>query len=178
MRIRIRLIFFIGFLILISISSLSARMCLASDGNEKANEKVTKIDIDYNKEDKDVGLKRMEILDKVLSPEILEKKRSLIHSIEQDYNGKISELLQRITTPISRNTVITHVDVNFFHTEFESEIQVSQNVSVSIVLDYNGFENWLLDKKSKEDAISQIKGVIHNTFKIPSENISILVTSN
>lgn len=134
----------------------------------------TKIDIDYNREDKDVGLKRMEILDKLLSPELLEKKRALVHSIESDYNNKISTLLQRLTTPISRNTVITHIDINFFDHGFDSQVHATQKVSVSVILDRNGITNWVSENKSEHDAIEEIKRVIYSTFNIPMENISII----
>ncbi len=124
-----------------------------------------------------MGLKRMEIIDKVLSPELIEKKRSLVHAVEQDYDVKISRLLQRLTTPIGRNTVITHLDVNFFDPDFESQVYVSQKASVSIVLGRDGFDKWAAGT-SEQEALNQIKRMIHNTFKIPDESISIVVAPN
>jgi hypothetical protein len=136
------------------------------------------MDIGINQEDRDVGLKRMEIIDKVLSPELIEKKRSLVHAIEQDYDVKISRLLQRLTTPIGKNIVITHLDVNFFDPDFESQVHASQKASVSIVLGRDGFDKWAAAGTSEKEALNQIKRMIHSTFKIPDENISIVVAPN
>jgi hypothetical protein len=134
----------------------------------------TKIEIDYNKEDREVGLKRMDIIHKALSPELLEKKKTLIKSIEQDYDSKITTLLQRFTSPINRNTVITHVEINFFDPEFESQVCAIQKTSVLVIVDRNGFDIWAQDKSAEQDALKQIKEVINTTFKIPVENISVI----
>ncbi|MGA1842192.1 MAG: hypothetical protein ACMUIU_16345 [bacterium] len=146
------------------------------DQIEKKEQKID-MDIGINQEDRDVGLKRMEIIDKALSPELVERKRSLVHSIEQDYDTKISKLLQRLTTPIGENTVITHIDVNFFDTDFESQIYASQKASVSIILGRDGFDKWAAGS-SEQEALNKIKEMIHSTFKIPDENISIMVAPN
>ena len=155
-----------------------ARQALAADDAASPKEQRIEMDIGFNQEDRDVGLKRMEIIDKALSPELLEKKRALVHSIEQDYEAKISRLLQRLTTPIGTNTVIAHLDVNFFDTEFESQVRASQNASVSVILGRDGFDKWANNMSSQEDALSQIKQMIHATFKIPAESISIAVAPN
>jgi len=42
---------------------------------------------------------------------------------------------------------------------------------------YNG-DKWANGKNSEEDALSQIKQMIHATFKIPAESISIAVAPN
>jgi hypothetical protein len=155
----------------------ASRIFAADPQSNTKNQKID-VDIGINKEDRDVGLKRMEIIEKALSPELIERKRLLVHTVEQDYDVKISRLLQRLTTPIGHNTVITHLDVNFFDTDFESQIYISQKVSVSVILGRDGFEKWTAGKTSEEEAINQIKLMIHNTFKIPDNNISIAVAPN
>ena len=150
----------------------------AADEQTTPKDQNIKIDIDYNKEDRDVGLKRMEILDKALSPELLERKRALVHSIEQDYNFKVSTLLKRLTPTIARNTVVTHVEINFFDPGFESQVHATQKTSISIILDRNGLEKWASSENPEREAIKQIKQLIHSTFKMPEENISILIAPN
>ena len=151
---------------------------LAVDDKPTPKDQNIKIDIDYNKEDRDVGLKRMEILDKALSPELLERKRALVNSIEQDYNFKVSTLLKRLTPTIARNTVVTHVEINFFDPGFESQVHATQKTSISIILDRNGLEKWASSENPEREAIKQIKQLIHSTFKMPEENISILIAPN
>jgi len=138
-------------------------------------EKKIEMDIGINKEDRDVGLKRMEILDKALSPELIEKKRAMVRSVEQDYDGKIARLLERLTTAIGRNTVVTHLDVNFFAPDFESEVNASRTASVSIILGRDGFDKWAAGFSTEEEAVEQIRGMINTTFKIPQENISLII---
>lgn len=153
-------------------------LLFAADEQAAPKDQNIKVDIDYNKEDRDVGLKRMEILDKALSPELLAKKRAVVQSIERDYNNKVSALLERLTPQIASNTVVTHVEINFFDPEFESQIHATQKTSISIILDRNGLEKWALSENPEQDAIRQIKQLIHNTFKMPEENISILIAPN
>ena len=155
-----------------------APLLFAADEQPTPKDQNIKIDIDYNKEDRDVGLRRMEILDKALSPELLARKRAVVQSIEQDYNNKVSSLLERLTPKIASNTVVTHVEINFFDPEFESQIHATQKTSISIILDRNGLEKWAFSENPEQNAIRQIKQLIHNTFKIPEENISILIAPN
>lgn len=152
-------------------------LCLATDKKKADNKKVT-VDIGVNKEDKEVGLKRMDLLDKALSPELLKKKRALVKSVENDYNTKINKLLQPLTTSIGKNTIITHVDVNFFDPDFEQQVRASQRVSVSIIMGRAGFENWASRGKPEQETLDQLKGIIQTTFKIPKENISIIIAPN
>ncbi|MGA1864611.1 MAG: hypothetical protein ACMUHX_06070 [bacterium] len=175
MKIKIGLLFALAFFIIVSMSCPG----IANAKEDQIEKKEQKIDMDIgiNQEDRDVGLKRMEIIDKALSPELVERKRSLVHSIEQDYDTKISKLLQRLTTPIGQNTVITHIDVNFFDTEFESQVYASQKASVSIILGRDGFNKWA-ENTPEQEALKLIKQMISRTFKIPDENISILVAPN
>jgi len=153
-------------------------LLLAANEQTPPKDQNIKVDIDYNKEDRDVGLKRMEILDKALSPDLLARKRAVVQDIEQDYNIKVSALLERLTPQIASNTVVTHVEINFFDPEFESQIHATQKTSISIILDRNGLEKWLSSENPEQDAIRQIKQLIHNTFKMPEENISILIAPN
>lgn len=175
MKIKTSFLYILAFLIIANVSCF--RLALAKE--DKIDKKEQKIDMDIgiNQEDRDVGLKRMEIIDKALSPELIERKRALVHSIEQDYNAKISRLLQRLTTQIGKNTVITHLDVNFFDPDFESQVHANQKASVSIVLGRDGFDKWAAGT-SEQEALNQIKFMIHSTFKIRDENISIVVAPN
>jgi hypothetical protein len=129
-------------------------------------------------EHRDVGLKRMEILEKSLSPELLTKKRAFVRSREQEYNEKIGILLQRLTTPIGRNTVITHIDVDFFALDFEPRIQATENVTVTVLLDEDGLAKWASGRGSQEEAVEDMQALIHGAFKIPLEQIKIVVTPN
>ncbi|MGA1874372.1 MAG: hypothetical protein ACMUIA_02060 [bacterium] len=153
-------------------------LCLAGDREVASEDKNIKIDVNYDydgTEDRDVGLKRMEILEKMLSPELLERKRSLVRSIEQDYDKKIYTILTRLMTPVAKNTVVTHIEVNFFDPEFESQIHATQKTSVSIILDSDAINNRVSSEKiAKENIINQIRDLIHTTFKIHEENISIV----
>jgi len=176
MKAKIAFVFTLAFFITANMTY--SHIAFAKEDQIEKKEQKIDMDIGINQEDRDVGLKRMEIIDKALSPELIEKKRSMVHAIEQDYDVKISRLLQRITTPIGKNTVITHLDVNFFDTDFESQVHASQKASVSIVLGRDGFDKWAAGNTSEQEALKQIKLMIHNTFKIPNENISILVAPN
>ena len=141
------------------------------------DKKKIDVDIGINREDKDVGLKRMELIDKVLSRELIERKRQLVQDVEKDYNKKIIRILDSIIPPIFDNKVITHIDVNFFDPDFESQIKASQKVGVSIILKRDGFNTWVEQNSSKEDALDKMKQIIGNTLKIPNENISVLVVN-
>ncbi len=147
----------------------------STDKKSEVRDQNIKVDIDYDKEDRDVGIKRMELLDKLLSPELLEKKRRLIQSIERDYNAKISLLLKRLTPAIANNTVITHIEVNFFDPDFESSVHATQKTSVAVILDRTGRDNWIAGAEKGQDFIQEIKKMIHNTFKISPENIFIVI---
>ena len=136
-------------------------------------EKKVEMEIGINREQRDVGLKRMELLDKMLSSELLEKKRNHVHKVEQDYNKKIMELINSIIAPVAQNKVITHIDVNFFSPEFETEVYASKKTSVSIILRYGALKRWSMQHNSEKEALDKLKELIQTTFKIPPENISI-----
>ena len=142
-----------------------------------SDKKKVEVDIDINKEDKDVGLKRMELIDKVLSRDLIERKRRLVQDVEKDYNKKLIAIVDSIIPPIFDNKVITHIDVNFFDPDFESQIRASQKVSVSLILKRDGFNTWAKQNVSEHDAIDKMKQIIGNTFKIPDENISVLIVN-
>lgn len=126
-------------------------------------------------EDREVGLKRMELIDKLLSKDLIDRKRTLVKEVEADYNKKISKLIQGMMQPITKHTVITHIDVNFFATDFESEVHANQKVSVSVLLKKGGFADWREQFASDKQALNAIKQVISTTFSIPAEKISILL---
>lgn len=150
----------------------------AGDSTDNIQHKKISIDIGPSKEEKEVGLKRMELLDKSLSPELLQKKRLLVQSVEKDYTRKIEQLLQPLTSSIGKNTIVTHVDINFLDPDFRSQIQASQRVSVSIIMGRAGFENWAMQDKTEQEVLAQLKNMIHATFKISKDNISIIVAPN
>lgn len=138
-------------------------------------EKKVEMEIGINREPRDVGMKRMELLDKMLSSELLEKKREHVHKVEQDYNNKIMEVINGIMPPVAQNKVLTHIDVNFFSPEFETEVYASKKTSVSIILRYGALKRWALQNSSEQEALDKLKELVHTTFKIPPENISITV---
>ncbi len=129
-------------------------------------------------EDRDVGLKRMEILEKVLSPDLLQSKRDFVRSREQEYNEKIGVLLQRLTTGIGRNTVITHVDVDYFAVDFEPSVQAEENITVTILLDEDGLAKWSAGRGSREAALEEMQTLIHGAFRIPVDQIQLVVAPN
>ncbi len=141
------------------------------------SQKKVEVDIGINREHRDVGLKRLELLDKTLSRDLIERKRELVHDIEKDYNKKIIMLIDSIIPPIFDNKVITHIDVNFFDPDFESQIRASQKISVSLILKRDGLDTWAEQNSSKEEALSTIKQIISSTFKISDENISVLLVN-
>lgn len=141
------------------------------------NSKKVEMDIGINKEDKDVGLKRMELIDRMLSRELIERKRKLVQDIEKDYNQKITMILNSIIPAIFDNKAITHIDVNFFDPDFESQIRSSQKIAVSIILKRDGFNSWAEQNSSQNNALDILKQTISNTFKVPEENISVLLVN-
>jgi len=145
-------------------------------GNSPPGE--TKMTVELRGEDRDVGLKRMEILEKALSPELLERKRAFVRSQEQDYNVKIGLLLQRLTTNIGKNTVITHIDVDYFVVDFEHDVQAVEKVTVTILLDEDGLAKWASGKPSQEAAVQDMAALIHGSFGIPREQIKIVTVPN
>jgi len=147
----------------------------ASSFGENTTDKKVEMEIGINREHRDVGLKRMELLDRMLSSELMEKKRNLVREVEQDYNGKITELINSILPPVAQNKVLTHIDVNFFSPEFETEVYSSQKIGVSLILRYGAFRKWASQYNSEQAATNELKGLIHTTFKIPTENIAVTV---
>jgi len=151
-----------------------------STAEESTERRVTETHttLELTGEHRDVGLKRMEILEKSLSPELLAKKRAFVRSREQEYNEKIGVLLQRLTTRIGRNTVITHIDVDYFALDFEPVVQAAENITVTVLLDEDGLAKWAAGKGSEEAAVEEMQALIHGAFKIPLEQINIVVTPN
>jgi len=143
-----------------------------------AESETRRLSIDVQSEDRDVGLKRMEILEKSLSPELIQRKRELARSLEEDYNRKIGELVQRLTTSIGRNTVITNVNIRFFDPGYEKEIQTESDVSVTVLLDPDGLSKWSRGKASEAAAIEEMRTLIHRAFQIPQDRITLLVAPN
>ncbi len=137
-----------------------------------------RLTIDLQSEDREVGLKRMEILEKSLSPEIIQRKRELARSLEEEYNRKIGELVQRLTTSIGRNTVITNVNIRFFDPGFEKEIQGVTDLSVTVLLDQDGLSKWSRGKASEAAALEEMRTLIHRAFQIPEDRITLLVAPN
>ena len=142
----------------------------------KIEEKVD-MDIRVNQEHRDVGLKRMELIDKSLSRELIERKRAIVRQIESDYNRKVSELINSIIPEMFKSKVLTNIDVNFFAPDFETQVYASQQTSVSIILKRAGFDHWAAQNSSEPEAMHTLKQLVNTTFKIPEENISILVVN-
>ncbi|WP_156493235.1 hypothetical protein [Oleiphilus sp. HI0125] len=143
-------------------------------GNVTKHKKI-EVDLNVNKEDPDTSLKRMEIIEKALSSDLIQKKRSLVKTIENDYNQKIIELLNATVSPLTKHRVITHIEVNFFSPEFETEVRASSKVAVSIILKKATFGNWQNQNGSKETAIEVLKQIISQTFNIQEDRITIVV---
>lgn len=163
------ILFFIG----------SAGIGFSESPNEDAKSTYKRVDmnIGVNKEDRDVGLKRMELIDKALSQDLIDRKRKLVRTMEDDFNRKVKEVINSIIPTLFDTKVFTHIDVNFFAPDFESEITSSQKVSVSIIMKREGFETWASQNPSEQEALNTIKQLIGNTFKIPGENVSVLVVN-
>ena len=149
-------------------------LCFAE--SESTYKKVD-MNIDVNKEDRDVGLKRMELIDKALSRDLIERKRALIKRVEDDYNSKIMEIINSIIPPMFENKVLSHVDINFFEPDFETQVKASQKVGVSIILKRDGFDIWSKQNTSEAAAKQTLIQLIGNTLKIPEQNISLLVVN-
>ncbi|MEW6600630.1 MAG: hypothetical protein AB1499_06645 [Nitrospirota bacterium] len=156
---------------------ISAFLGYPGAGSAETQESYKKVDIDINKEDRDVGLKRLELIDKVLTQDMMNRKRSMVHDIESDYDEKTKKMIDSIIAPIFENKVFTHIDVNFFSPDFESEVKASQKVSVSIILKRDGFNTWAAQNPTEQEALTAMKQLIGNTFRIPAENISILIVN-
>lgn len=142
--------------------------CHASNtGSEK-----TDINIGINQEDKDVGLKRMEIIDKILSQDMLKRKMDMVHAVEADYNEKAEAIINSIIPPVFNNKVFTHIDVNFFSPEFESQVNANQKVYLSFIVKKSGFERWAKGYFSSQEALNSMKRLLSDALKIPLSNIS------
>jgi hypothetical protein len=162
---------------MIFLSSAGIVSSQSHDKETKDTYKRVDMNIDVNKEDRDVGLKRMELIDKSLSRDLIDRKRKLVRTVEEDYNRKVTDLINSIIPTLFDTKVFTHIDVNFFAPDFESEVHTSQKVSVSIIMKREGFDTWAKQNPSEQAALDTIKQVIGNTFKIPSDNISVLVVN-
>lgn len=146
-------------------------ICHAANSGSKKSE----VSIDINKEDKEVGLRRMEIIDKVLSQDMVNRKMDIVHKIESDYNQKALEIINSIIPPVFGNKVFTHIDVNFFSPEFEAQVSASQKIFLSFVLKQDGFERWAKRYPSSQEALNSLKKLLSDTLRIPEKNISGLV---
>ena len=141
---------------------------------EKSENRNYKISVDVNKEDAEVGKRRIELLDKVLSPELIERRREIVRHFEGDYNGKISSFLQGITSANSQNTVITHVDIKFFDPGFKEQVDVEKDVSVTAILGRGGFDLWRKDLPEAQ-ALDKLRQLISTSFSIPASHVILTV---
>ncbi len=142
------------------------------DACQAAETESKNITIDINKEDKEVGLRRMEILDKMLSQDMLDRKMYIVHKIEDDYNEKARNIINSIIPAVFDNKVFTHIDVNFFSPEFEKEVNASQRVTLSFIIKKKGFDRWAKRYPSSEEALGSMKMLLSDALKIPPANIS------
>lgn len=133
------------------------------------------LDIRIDGESKEVGLKRLEIIDKYLSNELLAQKKALVAEIESDYNKKITDVLKAVISPVIVPKVTTHVDVNFFSLQFDSEVKSEKNISVLTIINKSVFANWESKNNGRENAIAALKEIIATTFNIPNNKITIVV---
>jgi len=133
------------------------------------------LNIDVNKEDREVGLKRMELIDKSLSRDLMERKREMVKRLESDYDKKIGDLVNSLIPPLFKNKVMTHIDVNYFSSDFDTQVHASQKVSVALIIKRDGFNTWIEQNSSRETAEQVLRQVIRRTFKIDEENISLLI---
>ena len=134
------------------------------------------LDIKVEAESEAVGLKRLEIIEKILSTDLIEKRRALVKSVEQDYDRKITGMMKTLISPVIAPKVTTHIDVNFFSQEFESQVYSSQNVAVLIIIDRDVFKNWEADNNGHDMAVATLKQVISTTYAIPQNQVSIVLT--
>lgn len=152
--------------------SIIAFPLASSARNDSAN---VSMDIQMNNESEAVGLKRLEVIEKLLSPDLVNQKRKLIKSIESDYETKIVKLMESLISPVVVPKVIANLNVNFFSEGFDSEVKSSNNLSVVIMIDRSMFSSWQDSHGGKEQATSLIQGIVSNTFGIPQENITIVL---
>jgi len=157
---------------------LSGTAELAAQEGRSSQPAETRMTLELKGEDRDVGLKRMEILEKTLSPELVARTRAFVRSQEQDYNEKIGTLLQRLTTGIGRNTVITHIDVDYFAVDFEPHVQAVENVTITVLLDEDGLAKWAAGRGSQEAAVAEMQALIHGAFVVPLEKVRIIIAPN
>ena len=137
----------------------------------KQDDKAIKL---HYKEDPEVGKKRLDLLDKALSPALIERRREIVRQFEDDYNQKISRFLQEITSHNSQNTVITHVDMHFFDPGFKEQIEVERDVSVAVILGRAGLDLWRKEQ-SEEQAMDKLRQLIGTSFRVPAEHITLTV---
>ncbi len=145
-------------------------------GYSLAEERVERYeyDVKINQEAPEVGKKRLEILEKALSPALIERRRDIVRQFEADYNQKISRFLQEVTTANSKNTVITHVDIHLFDPNFKEQIEVEKDVSVSAILGRSGFDLWKRDQP-EEQALEKLRQLISGSFRIPAQRVTLVV---
>jgi hypothetical protein len=160
------------FTILMVFGMLTVLLAQFGLAQEQVEHRNYKIDIDVNKEDAEVGKRRIELLDKMLSPELIERRREITRQFEEDYNRKITQFLSGVTSPNSKNTVITHVNMRFFDPGFKEQLQAEKDVSVSAILGRTGFDLWR-DEQPKEQALDKLRQLISASFKIPVEHITL-----
>ncbi|HQG31736.1 MAG TPA: hypothetical protein PLA83_07405 [Deltaproteobacteria bacterium] len=152
-------------------------VCSYRDAGHAASSGHVQKDININKEDKEVGLRRMEIIDKVLSQDMVNRKMSIVHAIEADYNRKAKDIIDSIIPPVFDSKVFTHIEVNFFSPEFEAQVNASQKIRLSFILRQDGFDRWAKSHPSPQEAMSSIKKLLSGTLRIPEANISGLVVN-
>ena len=164
-------------IILIFVTSVIVLNASISFAEENRTYEKHDIAIDVNKEDKEVGLKRLELINKILSQDLINRKRSIVSNIEADYNQKVTGILNSIIPPLFGNTVFTHIDVNFFSPNFESQVEASQKISLTIILKKDGLNRLSNQYSSDQEAINAIKQLIGNSLKISDKNISVMVVN-
>jgi hypothetical protein len=159
--------------------ALSFILIFSSVNHATESSSYEKVDmnIDINKEDKKVGIKRLELIDKTLSQNLIDRKRGIVQKIEKDYNQKTTSILDSIIPPFFGTKVFTHLDVNYFSPQFSSQIETSQKVNISIILTQDGLNRWAGENESDQKSINKIKQLIGNSIKVPIENISVLVAN-
>lgn len=160
------------FAILLSLSLLPGFSSVVWAKSDSAN---IDLDISVDNESKEVGLKRLEIIDKLLSSDLIARKKSLVASIEADYNQKITSMLKSLISPVIVPKVITHIDINFFAPEFDSQLSSHQKLSTSILIKKGAFGNWEQQNGGRENAISVLKDLISTAFNIPKDKVSIVL---
>lgn len=150
-------------------------VCPCLDAGYAAEGSRVQKDISINKEDKEVGLRRMEIIDKVLSQDMVNRKMGIVHAIEADYTAKAKQIIDSIIPPVFDSRVFTHIEVNFFSPQFEAQVNASQKIHLSFILKQDGFDRWAKRYSSSREAMSSIKKLLSDTLRIPEGNISGLV---